>query len=37
MNRKMDCNYPYCKNCNSEFAIPICTLEDANVDIENDI
>jgi len=37
MNRKTDCNYPYCKNCDNEFAIPICMLEEANIQIENDI
>ena len=37
MSRNEDCNYPNCKNCNTEFAIPLCMLEEANIQIENDI
>lgn len=37
MNRKNDCNYPDCKNCNNEFAIPVCMLDEANVEIDDDI
>ncbi len=37
MNKKTNCNYPNCKNCNTEFAIPVCMLDEANVEINNDI
>jgi hypothetical protein len=37
MSRKEDCNYPNCINCNSEFAIPTCMLDEANIQKENSI
>jgi hypothetical protein len=37
MEKKTDCNYPYCKNCNMEFGIPICMLDDAKVETEKAI
>ena len=37
MNKKTDCNYPYCDKCNSEFAIPVCMLEEAIIETDNAI
>ena len=37
MNEKKGCNYPDCINCKNDFEIPMCNLEEANVDIEKAI
>ncbi len=31
------CNYPNCENCKNNFDIPMCILEEANVEIEKAI
>ncbi len=37
MNEKKGCNYPDCENCKNDFEIPMCMLEEANVETEKAI
>ena len=37
MNEKKGCNYPDCENCKNDFEIPMCMLEEANIETEKAI
>ena len=37
MNEKKECDYPSCNDCNTQFAVPVCMLDDAGMDRNKDI
>ena len=37
MNKKKECGYPSCSDCNIQFSIPICMLDDAGIDRSKEI
>jgi len=37
MQKKISCNYPNCEECNIEFKIPICMLQDAEINTKEAI
>jgi hypothetical protein len=37
MNKKKGCGYPSCNDCNTQFVVPVCMLNDAGIDRNNDL
>lgn len=37
MMKKKDCKYPSCSDCDTQFCIPVCMLDDAGMDRNKDI
>lgn len=37
MNKKKECVCPTCRDCDTQFAIPVCILGDAGIDRNKDL
>lgn len=37
MNKNIECGYPSCNDCDTQFSIPVCMLDDAGIDRNKDI